>query len=155
MAGIWRDSKFTDVAKRLADDQTTYCGQKIFSTYLELMVFAGMIGFYEDKKKAVDDKGFEIPQRVFENSDQNMDAYVYLCALQDQKSAEIFRKENESECWKIFESYANAGLEVISNWLLDSPGDIDGVETILNEMKTIAASMKSFDDPPNPHEIEF
>ncbi|MFI3194251.1 MAG: hypothetical protein QX195_00385 [Methylococcaceae bacterium] len=154
MAGIWRDSKFFDVAIRLVDDQTTYCGQKIFSSYLELVIFAAMVGFYENKKKAVDYKdALEVRQSTFEN--QNMDAYVYLCALQDQKSGEIFRENNDAECWKIFESYANAGLEIISNWLLDSPGDIDGVETILNEMKTIAASMKSFDDSPNPHEIEF
>ena len=98
-------------------------------------------------------KSFEIPQRIFENN--NSDAYVYLCALQDQKSGEIFREENDNKCWKIFESYANYGLEVISNWLLDSPGDIDGVETILNEMKKIAASMKSFDDSPDPQGAEF
>lgn len=153
MAGIWRDNKFASVTKRLVEDDTSYCKQKIFTTYLDLMVFAAMIGFQMGISKTVEDKGFEIPQRVFDNN--NMDAYVYLCALQDQKSGEIFREKNDAECWKIFESYANAGLEIISNWLLDSPGDIDGVETILNEMKTIAASMKSFDDPPNPHEIEF
>jgi len=40
-----------------------------------------------------------------------------------------------------YESYANSGLEIIDNWLLDSPGDTDGVDTILNEMKTIAADL--------------
>jgi dnd system-associated protein 4 len=155
MAGIWRDSKFIDLAKRLVDDQTNYCGQKIFPTYLDLMIFAGMIGFHEGKNSPVDYKdALEIRQSVFEN--QNMDAYVYLCALQDQKSAEIFREKNEAdECWKIFESYANTGLETISNWLLDSPGDIDGVETILNEIKTVAASMKPFVEPPDPQGAEF
>jgi dnd system-associated protein 4 len=155
MAGIWRDSQYTDLAKRLVEDQTIYCGQKIFSTYLELMIFAGMIGFHYQQKKTDIDKAFEIPQRVFENSEHDMDSYVYLCSLQDQKSAEIFRKENENDCWRIFECYANGGLEKINNWLLDSPGDIDGVETILNEMKTVAASMKSFEESPNPQEIDF
>ena len=90
------------------------------------------------------EKAYEIPQRVFENNEA--DAYVYLCALQDQKSGDIFREKNENECWKIFESYANSGLEIIGNWLLDSPGDTDGVDTILNKMKTITADLIDKDE---------
>ncbi len=153
MAQIWRDKQYTQLADRLVEKETGYCGQKIFPSYRELMVFAAMVGFHNGKTSDVNEKSFEIPQRIFENN--NSDAYVYLCALQDQKSGEIFREENDNKCWKIFESYANYGLEVISNWLLDSPGDIDGVETILNEMKKIAASMKSFDDSPDPQGAEF
>lgn len=144
MAQIWRDKKYITLAERLVDKGTGYCGQKIFSNYMELMVFAAMVGFHHGKKNPVTDRAFEIPQRVFESNEA--DAYVYLCALQDQKDGDIFREKNENECWKIFESYANAGLEIIDNWLLDSPGDTDGVDTILNEMKTIAAGLIDKDE---------
>ncbi len=137
MAQIWRDKKYAQLAERLVEKETSFCSQKILPSYRELMVLAAMVGFHYGKKNTVEERGFEIPQRVFESNES--DAYVYLCALQDQKSAEIFREKNENECWKIFESYANAGLEIINNWLLDSPGDIDGVDTILNEMKKVAA----------------
>jgi len=139
MAQIWRDKKYTVLAERLVDKETGYCEQKIFPSYRELMVFAAMVGFHNGKNIPVNDRAFEIPQRVFESNEA--DAYVYLCALQDQKDGDIFREKNENECWKIFESYANSGLEIIDNWLLDSPGDTDGVDTILNEMKTIAAEL--------------
>lgn len=139
MAQIWRDKKYTAIAERLVDKETGFCGQKIFPSYRELMVFSAMVGFHNDKKSSVIDRAFEIPQRVFESNEA--DAYVYLCALQDQKDGDIFREKNENECWKIFECYANSGLEIIDNWLLDSPGDTDGVDTILNEIKTLAANL--------------
>jgi len=144
MAQIWRDKKYTVLAERLVDKETGYCEQKIFPSYRELMVFAAMVGFHNGKNIPVNDRAFEIPQRVFESNEA--DAYVYLCALQDQKDGDIFREKNENECWKIFESYANSGLEIINNWLLDSPGDTDGVNTILNEMKALAAELIETED---------
>lgn len=144
MAQIWRDKKYAAIAERLVDKSTNYCDQKIFSSYRDLMVFAAMVGFHNNKKNPVENRAFEIPQRVFETNQS--DAYVYLCALQNQKDGEIFREKNENECWKIFESYANSGLEIIDNWLLDSPGDIDGVDTLLNEMKKISAELIETDD---------
>jgi len=139
MAQIWRDKKYSALADRLVSKETGYCGHHIFPSFRELLVFSAMVGFHYGKKSIVKDKAFEVPQRVFETSDS--DVYVYLCSLQDQKSGEIFREKNETECWRIFESYANSGLEIINNWLLDTPGDIDGVNTILNEMKKVSADL--------------
>ncbi len=144
MAQIWRDKRYSQLAARMVERETGYCGQKILPTYHELMVMAAMIGFHYGKKCPVTDRAYEIPQRVFENNDS--DTFIYLCALQDQKSGEIFREKNENECWRIFESYANSGLEIIDDWLINSPGDIDGVETILKEMKKVAADMVEVDD---------
>jgi len=153
MAQIWRDKKYTVLSERLVDRGTGYCGQKILPSYRDLMVFSAMIGFHNNKKIPVNDRAFEIPQRVFESNEA--DAYVYLCALQDQKEGEIFREKNENECWKIFESYANSGLEIIDTWLLDSPGDIDGVDTILNEMKKVAAQLMESDSEIDPSGVTF
>jgi len=139
MAQIYRDNKFNQLAERLGNKETNFCGKKIFTYYYDLMVFSAMVGFHNGKNIPVNDKGLEIKQDTFEKN--NLDGYVYLCALQNQKNGDIFREDNENECWKIFESYANSGLEIIDNWLLDSPGDTDGVDTILNEMKTIAAEL--------------
>ena len=154
MAQIWRDNKYTQLAERLVDKETNACGQKIFINYRELMVFAAMIGFHYGKCKAVAERGFEIPQRVFESNDS--DAYVYLCALQNKKDGEIFREKNDNECWRIFESYANSGLEIIDTWLLTNVNDIDGVDTILNEMKKVAAEMmESTEIKPDLGDIKF
>ncbi|NOR80844.1 MAG: hypothetical protein GQ529_08430 [Methyloprofundus sp.] len=40
----------------------------------------------------------------------------------------------------------NSGLEIIDNWLLDSPGDTDGVDTILNEMKSVVTGLIEQDE---------
>lgn len=155
MAAIWRDEKYSVLSDRLVKNPVKASGgQTIFPSYRELIVFAAMIGFHFGKSSPVSTRAFEIPQRVFESNDS--DAYVYLCALQDQKSGEIFREQNDNECWRIFESYANSGLEIIDNWLIDSPADIDGVETILNKMKNVAAEIiKAEEIPPNLDNMEF
>ena len=153
MAQVGRDKKFTQLAERLVDKETSECKQKILPGYYSLMVFSAMVGFHHGKKSLLIDKANEIKQETFENT--KTDDYVYLCALQDQKSGEIFRESNENECWKIFESYANSGLEIIDNWLLDTAGDIDGVDTILNEMKKVAAEMINSDDNPDPQGVKF
>jgi dnd system-associated protein 4 len=144
MAQVGRDKKYTRISELLVNKETDYCSQKILPGYYSLMVFSAMIGFHFGEKSKVIDKSNEIKQETFENTQS--DIYVYLCALQDQKSGEIFRECNENECWKIFESYANSGLEIIDNWLLDTPGDIDGVDTILNEMKKTAAELLNSDE---------
>lgn len=154
MAGIWRDEKYSVLAKRLVDIETKYCGQKILPSYRDLMVFSAMVGFHFGKSNPVTEKAFEIPQRVFESNDS--DVYIYLCALQDQKTGDIFREKNDNECWRIFESYANAGLGIIDDWLMGSPGDIDGVETILNRMKDIATEIINTEEiPSNLDNMEF
>jgi dnd system-associated protein 4 len=144
MGAIWRDEKYSTLSKRLVDVETKYCGQKILPNYRDLIIFSAMVGFHFGKNSPVIDKAYEIPQRVFETNES--DVYIYLCALQHQKSGDIFREQNENECWKIFESYANSGLGIIDDWLMESPGDIDGVETILNKMKVIAAEIISTDE---------
>jgi len=153
MAQIFRDKKHSQLVERLTEKETSYCGQKIFPTIRELMVFAAMVGFHYGKKSTVEEKGNEIPQRIFETNES--DGYIYLCAIQNQKDGEIFRSQNENECWRIFETYANSGLEIIDNWLLDSPGDTDGVETILNEMKKVAAQLMDSQANPDPQDLSF
>jgi len=154
MAQVYRDNKFNQLTERLTNKKTNFCGENIFTFKYDLMIFSAMIGFYYGENTTVNDKGNEIKQDTFENN--NLDVYVYLCALQDKKSGEIFREKNDNECWKIFESYANSGLGIIDNWLLDSPGDIDGVDTILNEMKKVAAEMLATEEvAPNLGDLEF
>jgi len=146
MANVFRDKKYAAIYERLVENETGY-GQKIFANYKELMIFAAMVGFYNDQKESEMDKSFEIPQRIFE-SDQK-DSYIYLCAVHDKKDGEIFREKNNLECWSVFQAYANGGLEIINNWLIESPGDIDGVDTILNQIKIVAADFNESSEEPS------
>ena len=61
MAQIWRDKQYTQLADRLVEKETGYCGQKIFPSYRELMVFAAMVGFHNGKTSDVNEKSWFFP----------------------------------------------------------------------------------------------
>jgi dnd system-associated protein 4 len=158
MARVYIDRKFADMSERLVKKHTKIAGKNIFSTNVDMMVFASMVGYsiQEDwKKKGVKNRGNEIEDSTF--IDRRQDGISYLLALQTMQSGDILRDspvENEAQVWKIFESYAHLGFIEIEKWLMDNPGDTDGVDSLLNKIKEKAEAL--FGKPgPNPDVVEF
>lgn len=147
MATVWLSNEYRDVADRLAKNPTAEAGKQIFPTYMELAVFAALVGFSDGRKLDLDPqkRGPEIPDEIFVRNQR--DGIVYLMALQDAKTAEILREKNEHDCWRIFESYANRGLSLISDWLLANPTDVDGVTTVLTAIKERAVQLIETTEP--------
>jgi dnd system-associated protein 4 len=144
MPMIYIDGRHKDLAEKLAKTPAKDLSRPIFNNYMQLMVFAAMIGNRCGTKSKVSSKnGNEVESQVFENERNRMDGLVYLTALHEAGSGEILRdtRENEIACWKYFEGYAGRGFEEMENWMLDNPSDSDGVETIITEMKKVALEL--------------
>lgn len=133
MAGIWRDSKHSNLIETLCERKTTHTNRPVFRTYIDLIVFAAMVGFTRQRRSPLDERINEIPSRVFHN--QNMDGLVYLVAILEKQSGDMLRERNEQEAWQIFEQYANGGLEIIAEELAENPHDFDGVSSLLALIK--------------------
>ena len=117
-----------------------------FDTNMDLMVFSAMLGTSLDdnyQRYKVELQGNEINEGTFINS--NKEGVVFLTGLVAKQDGDILREENNNECWKIFEQYAECGFQEMKNWFIDSPG-VDKVDLILNKMKLEAKKHIQADD---------
>lgn len=130
MRGIRRSIDFETIVRRLAEEPHPDAGRAIFPTMRELMCFAAVLGFENDRRHPLQSKTAEIDGRNFANSPQALDL-LYLIALASKKDAEVLRDENEDEMISIFEEYAQGGFEVLQGWLKDKPEDPNGDQAIL------------------------
>lgn len=158
MPSVYIDTKFADMSENFVKKNTKIAGKSIFTTNVEMMVFASMVGYSLKKdwsKSPVKKRGNEIEDQTFFK--RNQESISYLLALQAMKNGDILRDmpvENETQVWKIFENYANLGFEEMEKWLVDNPGDTDGVDTFLNKMKEKAQTYINKPGP-DPDKIEF
>ena len=143
MATVYIPEDRTSLAERLARDSVGRASKRIFGNFMHLMVFASLVGRAEGRSLSQESRkrGPEIYDHIFENG--HMDGVAFLLALQKEKDGEILRDKNDGTCWQVLEDYAAGGFEIIEDWLIDNPGDTDGVETILNHMKMKAAELRS------------
>ena len=72
----------------------------------------------------------------------------------DQKDANILKPENERECIKIFEEYANGGLHIINGWL-DKYANIDPDDAIMRGLKSIKLTPETENDENPINEPDF
>jgi dnd system-associated protein 4 len=155
MATVYVSKAHKDLAERLAGVSTKMAGKPIFQTYMHLMVFAAMVGYSNKRSESLEsrNRGAEVYDRVFDN--HRMDGVAFLMALDQEQDGEILRDSRDNECWRIIESYAEAGFQIIQQWLLDQPSDVDGVETILARMAQNASErVKQSPEPLSP-DISF
>ena len=155
MATIYISNAHKEVAERLARNPTAIAEKPIFSTYMHLMVFAAMVGYANGKNSSVEAKnrGEEVEDQVFER--RGLDGLVYLLALDEKKDGNILREDKVNECWRLVERYAEGGFEIIQQWLLDAPGDVDGVDALLSRVTEAAARKAKVVAEPLQPEIDF
>ncbi|WP_428100519.1 hypothetical protein [Candidatus Rariloculus sp.] len=155
MAIIYISDAHKDVAERLARDSTTIADKSIFPTYMHLMAFAAMVGYANGTSCPVDpkDRGPEVDEQVFARHE--MDGLVYLLALEATEDCDILRAGKVNEAWRLIESYAEGGFKIIQQWLLDAPGDVDGVDALLSRITEIASEKAKFVTEPLQPRIDF
>lgn len=116
--------------RKLADVHHPTTGKSIFPTIRELMCFAAVLGFENDKRKKLQHDTNDVDARNVEKSQQTQDL-IYLIALAAEKDAEILRDDNEEQMYQIFEEYAEGGFEILEQWMREKPDDAHGDEAIL------------------------
>lgn len=130
MRAIRRSERFEDMVRQLAEANHPDAGRPIFPTMRELMCFAAILGFENERKKPLEDSTKEIDGRTFESHDKALDL-IYLLALADAKNAEVLRDESEDSAIAIFEQYAEGGFDILLGWLREKPEDPFGDKAIL------------------------
>lgn len=130
MRAVKRSQKFEDLVKKLAVDENPVSKKSIFPTIRELMCFAAVLGFENDRRSKLQDATNDTEGRIFLNSQQSLDL-IYLIALAAEKDGEILREENEDRMIQVFEEYAQGGFEILEQWMKEKPGDLYGNEALL------------------------
>ena len=126
---------------------------KLFDSYRSLLIFAAFLGLKEGKKKTYTKKSKAIsdikPETFAPDAPRYWGGYPLLIALADKRNYEALRDtvEEKEDYISIFETYANGGLEIISDWLI-LYGDDRPMETILKGLQSIDALQTDQTSPP-------
>lgn len=109
-----------------SNDDTT----KPFQTYAEVLVFAAALGAKRDRREPFTEFSKKDPDPIPYEVFRKYDKVVKLLAVVATKNPRVLADSEEAEesRIKIFEEYANAGLEIIDNEL---KGSVDHLERIL------------------------
>jgi len=112
-----------DMVQRLCMNKLPGASRTLFPTIREFLCFCAMLGYSEGRKVPLDrTAGVEdVSYQQFERGDA--EDLIYLIALADLKDPELLRENNEDKCAAIFEEYANGGMEIVRDWLLQNGGE--------------------------------
>lgn len=114
---VRRPKEQEDIYKSLTDNNEF----GIFSTYKDVFMLAGTVGFMEKKRKEFSSSAEGIDWNVFnQETDETVINAIALVATEDinilEDSSDAFDKK-----MKIFEEYAAGGLEIINNKIVENP----------------------------------
>ena len=113
---------------------------QLFRTKAEALCFCANYG-YENKKKKKVENGVEVASSAVEKYKE----YIFAIALIEKEDPHILK--DTSECCKIFQQYANGGLNAISKILQKKKAkDPHGVETLLDIIISARNSLKDVHD---------
>jgi len=112
-----------DMVQRLAMLKLPGADRTLFPTIRELLCFAALLGYSENRRIPLDrEPGTEdVSYQQFERGDA--EDLIYLIALAETKDPEILKDGRESSCAEIFEEYANGGLQILRDAMLQSGGE--------------------------------
>ena len=132
---INRSLQFEQIVQKIAGEKAaiyTESGKKLFPTIREFLTFCALLGYRHGNKKPIDKSlGTEdIPGVIYEDTEAL--EFIWLIGISETADVNLLRDGNERECANIFETYANGGLELISNKLTGSPEE--GWYSLLFEM---------------------
>ena len=125
-------------------------GPGLFTTLRDALGFAATLGYREGRRLEFD-KNYgreDLQPSVYVNSQDAVDV-IFMIGLAESKSTDILKLENEKECIKIFEEYANGGLALIAEWL-DLFPDIDVEDAIFKGLKSIGFKAPNDDNEQEP-----
>jgi len=135
---IRRPDAFEPLVERLTNPKLPETGVAVFSTIMDLLIFAAGVGFSKKRRVTVPSTGKAVPYRIFENNQK--EGYIFLIALADSQDGTAIASDNDDEAARIFEEYAAGGMEEISSWLNEAPTDISGVQPLLSKIQDLIGS---------------
>ena len=120
---INRSRNHEDMIQRLAMLKLPDAERTLFPTIRELLCFAALLGYSEDRRLPLDPSAGteDVSYQQFERGDA--EDLIYLIALAETKDPAVLREGEESRCAEIFEEYANGGLQILHDAMLQSGGE--------------------------------
>jgi dnd system-associated protein 4 len=108
----------------------------VFATFVDLLCFAACLGYSRGLSLPFDNSLEPVPWHIFENSGK--DSVVNLIAAVSSEDFGIVGADRFDEKLRVFEQYANGGLQVLSELVEKSPKSPFDVITdlILEAQKT-------------------
>ena len=98
-------------------------GKKMFPTIRELLTFAATVGFNNSCRLPFNKSfGTEDIQGVVYEDTEALE-YIWLIAVSETGGVDILQDGKERECAQIYEEYANGGLKIISEKLVEMPNE--------------------------------
>lgn len=113
-----------DLVQRLSTQTIPGSDRKLFPTIRELLCFAALLGFSEQRRVPLDrSQGVEdISYQQFEREPAAEDL-LWTIAVAETGDVEVLREGEEVRCAQIFEEYANGGLALIKDFMLRNGGE--------------------------------
>lgn len=150
-ANINRSRVHEDMVQRLCTNKQLGASRTLFPTIREFLCFCALLGYSEGRRVPLDkDAGVEdVSYQQFERGDA--EDLIYLVALADTKNPDILKQGDEGRCAEIFEEYANGGMEIVRDWLLQKGGEYPDRAIVegLKEMGYIETIEKAPEDLAN------
>jgi dnd system-associated protein 4 len=118
---------------------------RVFDTYMELLCFAACLGHSRSLSVSFENSAEPVPWHIFENSGK--DSVVNLVAAVASEDFAIVGTDRFSDKLKVFEEYANGGLQILSELIDKSPkGPFDVIrDLILEAQKTPSGTGSSIE----------
>ena len=122
-SNINRSRNHEDMIQRLAVLKLPDAERTLFPTIRELLCFAALLGYSEGRRLPLDSAAGteDVSYQQFERGDA--EDLIYLIALAETKDPAVLREGQESRCAEIFEEYANGGLQILHDAMLQSGGE--------------------------------
>lgn len=104
----------------------------VFETNADALTFAASVGYAKGRRRAFDKVNESIRMSIFENRGHT--AIPDLLALAETGEASILADKNFSERIRVFEEYANGGLEIIASRVEEHIKPLDAILSLVNEV---------------------
>lgn len=128
---VKRSREFEDTLQKLGGKDAT-----MFPTLREALTFCAVLGFKERRKKPLNSSiGTEDIAGAQYQSNDAVDM-MFALALADAGNSDILRPDREADCVKIYEEYANGGLELVQSWI-DRHANIDVEDAVWRGLQSI------------------
>lgn len=135
---IRRDREFEPLVDSLVHNHPA-----IFSHIKDLMVFAAMVGFSEQKRESLSRDTISILLSTYATDQQ--DGFIYMISLIHTEDGNCLRDEELQNSIKIFEEYCRGGLLSIQSWINNEP-TTDPTEILLSKIFEQFMKHKENDD---------
>lgn len=108
----------------------------MFPTLREALTFCAVLGYKERRKVPLDNSaGTEDIAGAQYQLNEAVDM-IFALALAEAKDSDILRPDNEKDCIRIYEEYANGGLELVQGWV-DRFADVNVEDAVWRGLNSI------------------